>query len=534
MRVACLIPLQRSKYNDHEAENERSFAIATLWNLTAMQQSALAYKELGIDTLQEYVAFLQKDCHIVRSEGIEAQTRVALTYQNRSIVATVHVIHSDLLMCGEIGLSMSAQKALAVQPGGEIFIGQAPALDSLSQMRAKIYGHRLDRNGFDAIMDDISRGRYANIHIAAFLTAMAAHKANLKEVTDLTAAMVDVGEHLNWGISPVADKHCVGGLPGNRTTPIIVAIVSACGLTMPKTSSRAITSPAGTADVMEVVTPVNLPVEDMKRVVREKGGCFVWGGSLALSPADDLMIRVSRPLELDSDAQLVASVLSKKIAAGATHVVIDIPVGPTAKVRTKEQADHLEQVLTHVAFANGLNLRVIRTDGNAPVGRGIGPALEARDVLKVLRCEPDAPQDLRARALYLAAELLEFCQVVPAGQGIQKAQYILESMTAWKQFEAICIAQGGFREPTIAPLQYVVRANQTGIIKTIDNRRLSRLAKLLGAPEAVTAGLDLHETLNAQVELGQPIFTLHAQAEGELNYAKAYLESHPLYLIESQ
>ena len=497
-----------------------------------MQQPPLVYKELGIDTLQEYVAFLQKDCHIVRSEGIEAQTRVELTCADKSIVATVHVIHSDLLMCGEIGLSMSAEKALGVASNDEIVINQAPALDSLSQVRAKIYGHRIDRNGFDAIMGDISQGRYANIHIAAFLTAMAAHKANLKEVTDLTAAMVDVGEHLSWGVSPVADKHCVGGLPGNRTTPIVVAIVSACGLTMPKTSSRAITSPAGTADVMEVVTPVNLPVQDMRRVVKEQGGCFVWGGSLALSPADDLMIRVSRPLELDSDAQLVASVLSKKIAAGATHVVIDIPLGPTAKVRTKEQADHLEQVLTHVAFSNGLNLRVIRTDGNAPVGRGIGPALEARDVLKVLRCEADAPQDLKERALRLAAELLEFCQVVAAGEGLKKATKILESMAAWKQFEAICIAQGGFREPMTAPLQHVVCANQSGIIKTIDNRRLSRLAKLLGAPEAATAGLDLHETLHAQVELGQPIFTLHAEAEGELEYAKTYLEKHPLYLIE--
>lgn len=499
-----------------------------------MQQPSLAYKELGIDTLQEYVAFLQKDCHIVRSEGIEAQTRVELTCSGKSIVATVHVIHSNLLVCGEIGLSMSARKAMGVEPGDEILINQAPALDSLSQMRAKIYGHRLNRNGFDAIMSDISRSRYANIHIAAFLTAMAAHKANLNEVTDLTAAMVNVGEHLNWGVSPVADKHCVGGLPGNRTTPIIVAIVSACGLTMPKTSSRAITSPAGTADVMEVVTPVNLQVDKMKQVVREQGGCFVWGGSLALSPADDLMIRVARPLELDSDAQLVASVLSKKIAAGATHVVIDIPIGPTAKVRTREQADHLEQMLTHVAFANGLNLRVVRTDGSAPVGRGIGPALEARDVLKVLRCEEDAPRDLKDRALLLAGELLEFCQVVPAGDGLQKAQQVLESMDALKQFKSICLAQGGFNEPRTASLQYVVCANQSGIIKTIDNRRLSRLAKLLGAPEAATAGLDLHETLHAQVELGQPLFTLHAETEGELNYAKAYLESHPLYLIEAQ
>jgi len=498
-----------------------------------MQQAALIYKELGIDTLQEYVAFLQEDCHVVRSEGIEAQTRVELVCNQRSIVATVHVIHSDLIACGEIGLSMSAQAALSAEPGEKIEISQAPALDSLSQMRAKIFGHRLERNAFDAIMKDISAGRYANIHIAAFLTAMAAHRANLQEVTDLTSSMVDVGEHLSWGTTPVADKHCVGGLPGNRTTPIVVAIVSACGLTMPKTSSRAITSPAGTADVVEVMTPVNLSVEDMKRVVREQGGCFVWGGSLALSPADDLLIRVARPLELDSDAQLVASVLSKKIAAGATHVVIDIPVGPTAKVRNREQANHLENVLTHVGFTNGLNIRVIQSNGSAPVGRGIGPALEARDVLKVLRCEHDAPADLRERALRLAGELLEFCQTVPAGQGLEKATDVLDNKAAWSKFKAICQAQGGFKEPEVAPIQYVVHANQAGRIKTVDNRRLSRLAKLLGAPEAKTAGLDLHVNLNDHVESGQPLFTLHAQADGEMDYAKNYLDTHPLFLIEA-
>ena len=176
---------------------------------------------------------------------------------------------------------------------------------------------------------------------------------------------------------------------------------------------------------------------------------------------------------------------------------------------------------------------MIQSDGSAPVGRRIGPALEARDVLKVLRCEPDAPLDLRERALRLAGELLEFCQTVPAGQGQAKAAEVLESKAAWNKFMAICLAQGGFKEPEIAPIQYVFHANQAGRIKTIDNRRLSRLAKLLGAPEAKTAGLDLHATLNDRVESGQPLFTLHAQADGEMAYAKSYLETHPLFLIEA-
>jgi len=196
--------------------------------------------------------------------------------------------------------------------------------------------------------------------------------------------MIDAGSRLSWPHDIVVDKHCVGGLPGNRTTPIVVAIAAACGLIIPKTSSRAITSPAGTADTMETLTEVSLSLDDMRRVVDREGGCIVWGGSMNLSPADDILIRVERPLDFDSEGQMVASVLSKKLSAGSTHLVIDIPVGPTAKVRSTVMADSLALRLTQVGEALGLTLRVRQTDGTQPIGRGIGPSLEALDVLAVL------------------------------------------------------------------------------------------------------------------------------------------------------
>jgi len=496
------------------------------------QAASLTYKPLGIDTLQEHVAFMHRDCHICKSEGIEAQTRVELRHDNRSVIAIVNVIYSDLIDCGQIGLSRNTELNLGVQLGDAIEVVQAAPVESLSYLRSKIYGHRLDRHGLEAIVADVARGRYTNIHIAAFLTAMAGRRANVQEVTDLTAAMVTVGERLNWGISPVADKHCVGGLPGNRTTPIVVAIVASAGLTMPKTSSRAITSPAGTADVMEVLTPVTLGLDAMRDVVKKEGGCFVWGGSLSLSPADDLLIKVARLLELDSEAQLVASVLSKKIAAGSTHAVIDIPIGPTAKVRSNEQADHLAHLFNQVAFANGLNLKIVRTDGIQPVGLGIGPALEAQDVLAVLRNEEAAPKDLRQRALVLAAELLELCGHSSVGEGLQQAQRILDSGQAWEKFLRICQAQGGFTVPQTAPIKHGVHASLAGVVQAVDNRRLARLAKLLGAPEAKTAGVLLNVRIGDKVSCGDLLFTMHAEAEGELDYASTYLDAHPPLLIE--
>ena len=234
-------------------------------------------------------------------------------------------------------------------------------------------------------MQDTVASRLSDLELAAFVTACAGERLDQDETTSLTRAMVAVGQRLNWGDGPVLDKHCVGGLPGNRTTPIVVAIIAALGYRIPKTSSRAITSPAGTADAMETMAPVALDLPAMRRVVEREGGCIVWGGNVRLSPADDILIRVERPLDFDSDGQLVASVLSKKIAAGSTHVLIDMPVGPTAKVRSDASADDLSARLRSTAAMLGLHLAIHRSDGTQPVGAGIGPALEARDVLKVLR-----------------------------------------------------------------------------------------------------------------------------------------------------
>ena len=499
-----------------------------------MNATGLRLRLLGIDTLQEHVIYMRRDCHVCRSEGFEAQTRLEVGLRERRIIATLNVVDTDLLAPGEAGLSTRGWQALSAVQDETVTVAHAPTLDSLSAMRSKIYGHRLNAEAFDAIVGDVAAGRYSDMHIAAFLSACAGGRMDLQETIDLTRSMVKVGDRIDWGRSPIADKHCVGGLPGNRTTPIVVAIAAAGGLTMPKTSSRAITSPAGTADVMETLTRVDLDVAAMRRVVEREGGCFVWGGALTLSPADDVLIRVERPLDLDSDAQLVASVLSKKIAAGATHALIDIPVGPTAKVRTEADAHRLQLLLAQVAAAHGLQLRVLRTRGAQPVGRGIGPALEAHDVLAVLRGAATAPVDLRMRALALAGELLEFCGHSVPGTGKSEAWRLLDSGAAWDKFRAICEAQGGLREPGVAPLREPVVADRTGFVSGIDSRRLARVAKLAGAPGAPTAGLVMHVQLGDAVKRGIPLFTLHAQAPGELAYARSYLDTHPVVTLTEE
>jgi thymidine phosphorylase len=393
----------------------------------------------------------------------------------------------------------------------------------LSDVRAKIYGHTLNANQVDGVIRDIAQGRYSDIHIASFLTACAGGRLSQDEIVALTRSMVSVGDTVDWGGELIVDKHCVGGLPGNRTTPIVVSIVAAFGLTMPKTSSRAITSPAGTADTMEVLTPVALDLAAMRKVVEKEQGCIVWGGAVSLSPTDDMLIRVEKSIELDSEGQLVASVLSKKIAAGSTHVLIDMPIGETAKIRSDQDAQLLKRYLESIGLELGLQVRVRMGDGRQPIGRGIGPALEAKDVLSVLQNEADAPLDLKEQSLILAGYIIEFSEKVAVGDGYGLAKELLETGRAWKKFQAICQAQGGMREIPKASYTHVVESERVGVIDAIDNRKIAMVAKLAGAPNNKEAGVEMHCAIGDDVNKGDPLFTVHAQSEGELSYVLHHL-----------
>lgn len=488
----------------------------------------LAARRLGLLSQHEAIVLMREDSPVCRSEGHAPRSQVLLMAGGREVTATLYQIAGGgLVGAHEAGLSEAAWERLGVADGDEIQVRHPPALTSMSSVRRRVYGKRLDACAMTEIVADVAAGRYTDAHLSAFLTACSALPLDRDEVLHLTRAMVQAGDRLTWDSPVVIDKHSVGGLPGNRTTPIVVAIVAANGLIIPKTSSRAITSPAGTADTMETLTKVDLDLAAMRRVVGQEGGCLAWGGAVRLSPADDVLIRVERVLDLDTGGQLVASVLSKKIAAGSTHVVLDIPVGPTAKVRSQDDADALADTLVGVARLCGLEVRCVRTDGGQPVGRGIGPALEARDVLAVLRGAPDAPADLRRRACLLAGAALELAGRCGAGEGAPLAEQTLASGLAWDKFQRICEAQGGLREPPRSTDSRPVLAVRAGRVTAMNNRTLARLAKLAGAPDDKAAGIDLHVRLGDEVAAGEPLLTVHAEAPGELAYALDYAAAHP-------
>jgi thymidine phosphorylase len=497
--------------------------------LTARQgpeSGALLARRVGIDTYREFVAFLRRDCPVYRAEGFQALSKVEVTAVNgearRSILAVVNVV-DDARLLGEceLGLSEEAFADLGIEEGSRVQIAHAEPPASMQSLKRKITGERLTRGELAAIVRDIARHRYSKIELAAFVVATNQFELDRDEVLYLTEAMVGVGRRLDWDEKPVVDKHCIGGLPGNRTSMLVVPIVAAHGMLIPKTSSRAITSPAGTADTMECLARVDLPFERMREIVRAHRGCLAWGGRAALSPADDVLISVERPLSIDSPGQMVASILSKKAAAGSTHLVLDIPLGPTAKVRHMDDAQRLKKLFEYVAHHMGMTLDVVITDGRQPVGRGIGPALEARDVLQVLNNDPDAPADLRNKALRLAGRVLEFDHDVRGGDGFAVARDILDSGRALAKMDAILDAQGRAPDlPPLARLSHAVECATAGTVTAIDCERMARIARLAGAPKVKGAGVDLHKKLGDRVERGEPLYTILADTSTELAFAR--------------
>ncbi len=483
-------------------------------------------RRLGLLTHDEAVAYIRSDSDVSKSEGLSSHGRIKLQCNGATVYASLCQVTSDLIGHNEVGLSEYAWAKLGLSSPRPVTVASAPPLQSMTHVRAKMFGEELGMDAAAEIVSDIVAGRFSDIQLSSFVAACAFPVLTVAETIAMTKAMVETGTRLVWPAGPVYDKHCIGGLPGNRTTPIIVAIVTCFGLKMPKTSSRAITSPAGTADTMETLTNVALDMAAMRRVVDSTGGCFVWGDSVGFSPADTSVIRIERALNLDVDGLLVASVLSKKIAAGATHVVIDMPVGPTAKMRNQASAARLSDLFRHVAAAFNVEVRTIITDGRQPVGRGIGPAPEAEDILAVLDTQPPELSDLAERSCVLAGAVLEMAGLCRGGEGAGLASAALRDGRARKKFDEIREAQGAAKLPPQADFRRPVRAVRSGRVTSIDNRMIARIAKLTGAPEDASAGVRLAVRLGENVRQGDILFTLVSGTLGKIAYAMDYVAEH--------
>ena len=387
-------------------------------------------------------------------------------------------------------------------------------------LRAKLACEALDETQYEALLHDILELRYPDREIDRFLLHACSHLTDA-EVLGLARVRAKLMPRIEWHEPIVVDKHSMGGIPGSRITLIVVPIVAAYGLAMPKTSSRAITSAAGTADAMETVARVDLTAQEVRRCVEEARACIAWNGRLNHSLIDDRINAFTRPLGLDTNRWSVASILSKKVSAGSTHVIVDLPYGPRAKLHTAEEARALGDLFEYVGTGVGLHVKALVTDGSGPIGRGIGPALEVCDVGLVLDNDGAAPVDLRDKALTFAAHILAWAPGVgDVIEGRRIAAGLLASGAARTAFERIVDAQGRRAQPVLPGTHvHAVRAAHGGTVTSIDGWSIAGIAREAGAPADAGAGIDLLCRVGQTVAAGDTLYLIHANDAAALDRA---------------
>jgi len=448
--------------------------------------------------------------------GVKPLDRVVVKKNGCETVAIVTV--AKQLPRNVVALYDEVAAVLGAREGDEVFIEPAEPPRSLKYIRERLRGGRFTEEEVRAIAEDALRGLLSEVELSALVVALHFHGMSIEENYYFTKAMVETGERLDLGVKPVLDKHSLGGVPGDKTTMLVVPIVASLGFKIPKTSSRAITSPAGTADRVEVLCPVNLSIEEMKEVVMKTNGCMVWGGALRLAPLDDIIIRVEYPLSIDPF--YMPSIMAKKAAVGATHVVLDIPVGRGGKVKTIGQGHALARDFIELANRLGMRLRCVLTYGEQPIGYGVGPALEAREALMTLMGR--GPRDLVDKAASVAGTLLE---MVGVKNGKQTALEVLRSGKAERKFREIVEAQGG--DPGVKPgdipvgeHKAVIKSTIKGSVLWINNGAIAQIARAAGAPKDKGAGVLLNVKIGDLVRAGDVLMEIYAEKSYKLELAE--------------
>jgi len=462
--------------------------------------------------------------------NIHVNERVGIVHNKKKIYAVVDIF-SNLIKDNEVGISEELLTFLPIKNGSYVDVFPADLFSGGRIIKKKLMGERLSEEEIHTLISEISHNNLTEAEIAFFVSAEQFHGMDKKELIALTKSMIKTGNKINFNKKIIADKHCIGGIAGNRTTPLVVSICAAAGLTIPKTSSRAITSAAGTADTMETLTRVDFPQDKLVKIVNKVGACLVWNGSLNLSPSDDKIIHVERLLNLDVEPQLIASIMSKKIAAGSNRVLIDIPYGG-GKINSLEKAKELGRKFEFVAKKFKIRLKVVYTLGNQPIGDGIGPVLEMFDIINVLR--GDGPEDLKEKSISLSASLLALCDYKTPKK---LARELLESGKAYEKFKEIVNAQNEandfekrIEKLKLAKFSKTFIVNKDKIIRKIDNKKINLLCRVLGAPQTKTAGVFLYKKIG-RITKGEKLITLYSESEYKLRDAiKYFQEFEPIVL----
>ncbi len=484
-------------------------------------------KDMDIATGGTQIIILnQKDAALL---DLHHMDRIKVQKKKKQTIAVLDIAESEKAVPpGHIGMFEETLDASGAKDGDIVDIELDKKPESMKYIKKKMDGKILTFEETKSIIQDIVDNRLTDIELTSYVIANYTQELTTREIVDLTKTIKLTGDRFNIkcpkGCGPIVDLHSIGGVPGNRITMLSVPIAAASGLACPKTSSRAITSPSGTADTMEVLCSVSHSINKLQKIIQNVGAFIVWGGAVNLAPADDKIIKVESPLSIDAEGQMIASIMAKKSSVGAQKLVMEIPIGKGTKMETKKRADHLSKHFGILGKELRISTKCYTTDGTQPVGNGIGPCLEAKDCLLALMGDKRAPQDLIKKSLFFAEKMLNIAGKQFAKNSRENARKIFESGRAYEKMCDIIKAQGGRKitnpdKIKISKHYMTIKSQKSGRVNWIDNLAIAKIARLAGAPRDPCAGIYLHVHRNDKVKKGDPLFNLYAESHQKLEFA---------------
>jgi len=465
-----------------------------------------------------------------QDEGVQAGSRLEVISPTNGKQHVAYVeITEKLVTPLEVGVDPKLWDEFELKNNDLMALDLMAKPKSLEAIQKKLLRNDLNYQEVKSVLDDIVSGKLGDIEAAYFAACGFNPGFSSDELYYLVKAMSESGEKIKWPYEKVVDKHSIGGLAGKGITPIVVSIITSKGLVVPNTSTRAITAPAGTTDVMEVLCDMEFTKEEIIDLVKKNNGCLVWGGGLDLAPADEALIEIEKPLGIELYDKFIVSILAKKVAMGLTHFVLDIPYGPDTKVQKPQDIQLIREKFEMLSERFGIKIKVVTRQAIGPDGRGIGPNLESIDVLKVLMQKKDRYLPLEDISLTLAGELLELAGEAKPGRGYESAHKELKTGKAFKKFQKLIQAQGG--DPNVQPeniplgeVVYEYKSIKEGQVKDIENSVVKEVSHALGTPNVKQAGIFLHKQIGESVHKGDTLFTLYTTSSSRLELAQKILE----------
>ena len=456
---------------------------------------------------------------------------------------------NDLVDIGEIWITKDVYKKYSLKEWDIISISATKTNPlSLQAIKKKLLGNKINEKEIKALMRDMTDGKISDVLSAYYAACSFTYSSDQEELYLTAKYSAEMWDMIKFD-HDTAVKYCIGWIPWNETTMIIVPILWSLWISSPKTFSKAITSPAATWECVEVLMDIEFSVDEMKKLVKKTWSCLAWWKVLKFAPANDKIIKVSYPLKTEAYSKIAVSIMAKIYAGWTKYCLIDLPVGEYWKIKDLKTAKRVKKHFEYIGKKLWMKMNVDITSADEPVGKWIGAVLQVREVLRILQNKKNISLDLKNKSIELAANLIELVWLAKWKKAKILAKKQIDSWEAWEYMKKLINIQNSLHKTNPnkkdashlwsvdsenLPLWWFNHkffAEKSGSIQKIDVELLKDVSKKLWAPVDKKAWFYLNKQVGDKVKKWELLFEVFSGDEDRLKQGLAKIKDCFLYHI---